>query len=70
MVFFSSDNPDTIEDRLNSDLDAINTWLSLNKLSLNISKTKFMVYSTNSLGKRSSNIALYIGGETIDRLKI
>jgi len=25
VVFFSSDNPDTTKDRLNSDLDAINT---------------------------------------------
>jgi len=53
----------------NSDLDAINTWFSLNKLSLNISKAKFMVYSTNSLGKRFSDIALNIGSETIDRVK-
>jgi len=31
--------------------------------------TKFMVYSTNSLGKRFSDIALNIGAETIDRVK-
>ena len=43
VVFFNSDNPDTIKNILNSDLDAINTWFSLNKLTLNISKTKFMV---------------------------
>ena len=28
-----------------------------------------MVYSTNSLGKRFSDIALNIGSETIDRVK-
>jgi len=28
-----------------------------------------MVYSTNSIGKRFSDIALNIGGETIDRVK-
>ena len=55
--------------RLNSDLDAINTWFSRKKLSLNISKTIFMVYSTNSIGKRFSDIALNIGGETVDRVE-
>jgi len=69
VVFLRSGNLDTINDRLNSDLDAINTWFSLNERSLNISKTKFMVYSTNSLGKRFSDLALNIGGETIDRVK-
>jgi len=28
-----------------------------------------MIYSTNSLGKRFSDIALSIGSETIDRVK-
>ena len=65
----SSDSPDTIKDRLNSDLDTINTWFSLNKPSLNISKTKCMVYRANSLGKRFPDIALKIGGEIIDRVK-
>jgi len=64
VVFFSSGNPNTIKNRLNSDLDVINIWFSLNKLSLNKSNTKFMVYSTNSLDKRFSDIALNIGGET------
>jgi len=41
--------------RLNSDLDAINTWFSLNKLSLNIS-----IYSTKSLGECFSDIALVV----------
>ena len=69
VVFFGSDDPDTINYRLSSEFDAINTWFSLNKMSLNISKPKFMVYSTNSLGNRFSDIALNIGGETIDRVK-
>jgi len=40
-----------------------------NKRTLNISKTKLMVYSSNSLLNRFADIALNIGGETIDRVK-
>jgi len=54
---------------MNSDLDVTNTCLSLKKLSLNISKTKFIGYSTNALGKRFSDIALNFGGKIIDRVK-
>ena len=34
----------TINDDINSCLDKINVWLKLNKLTVNVSKTKFMVF--------------------------
>ena len=34
----------TLEVGINSELDKINEWLKLNKLSLNVSKTKYMIF--------------------------
>ena len=34
----------TMNDAINSCLDKINIWLKLNKLTVNVSKTKFMVF--------------------------
>ena len=36
-------NSVTMNDDINSCLDKINVWLKLNKLTVNVSKTKFMV---------------------------
>ena len=35
-------------DRLKTDIDNVNTWLKINKLKLNESKTKIMEIKTNS----------------------
>ena len=37
-------NSVTMNDDINSCLDKINVWLKLNKLTVNVSKTKFMVF--------------------------
>ena len=37
-------NSKTMNDDINSCLDEINVWLKLNKLTVNVSKTKFMVF--------------------------
>ena len=37
-------NSETMNDDINSCLDEINVWLKLNKLTVNVSKTKFMVF--------------------------
>lgn len=37
-------NKKTLSDNINKELNAVYTWLSLNKLSLNVKKTKFMIF--------------------------
>ena len=37
-------NSVTMNDDINSCLDKINVWLKLNKLTVNVSKTKFMIF--------------------------
>ncbi len=36
-----------ISDILNSELSMVNNWLKVNKLSLNIKKSKYMIFHTN-----------------------
>ena len=43
-VLIEGNNLDVIITSLNSELDRINTWLKSNKLSLNVTKTHYMVF--------------------------
>ena len=63
-VFIRGDNLDSLYDTMNNELKKIDSWLCSNKLSLNISKTSFMVHSNKSkttdksLLIRNTNISL------------
>ncbi len=51
---------------INDELDKINVWLKLNKLSLNIKKTKYMIFHT--INKRIPNFEIKIEGDIIERV--
>jgi len=53
-----------IEQNLNNDLKTISEWMKLNKLSLNISKTKAMIYHT--VQRRINSPDIFIDGCKID----
>ena len=38
---------DTLIDKMNEELAKINTWLQLNKISLNLTKTNFMLFKSS-----------------------
>ena len=42
-ITMSADSVDYLEIELNSDLDSIHQWLVGNRLSLNVSKTEYMI---------------------------
>ena len=44
-LFFSHDNPHTLVNTINSELKKITQWIRANKLSLNLQKTKYMLFS-------------------------
>ena len=52
---------------VSSVLDKMCTWLDVNKLSLNLSKTSYMLFGNNSL---SANIDIKINGVNIDRVRV
>ena len=43
-TFSDNTNNDNVETSLNAELLKINEWLQINKLSLNISKSKYMIF--------------------------
>jgi hypothetical protein len=48
----SSDNVNVITDKLNHDLENVSAWLSANKLTLNKTKTEYMIIGSNKRLKR------------------
>ena len=58
-VFTSNKDPNYLSVMLNSDIDKLSIWFKANKLSLNLKKTKFMVFKPRQ--KRSNrNIQISI----------
>ena len=45
-IYFNLEDfdPETLNNEINSELEKISIWLKMNKLSLNIQKTKMMVF--------------------------
>lgn len=47
-IFFTDSTVNGLESKTNAELDKISKWFKLNKLSLNIKKTNFILFHTNS----------------------
>ena len=56
-----------IEYHLNSDLNKINEWLKINKLSLNVKKSKYIIYKLGN--KQVNNLLLKIDETVIERVQ-
>ena len=63
-LFISGRDPDLIMRTMNNELKEISLWLKANKLSLNIKKTHFMIFSSKN--KSHPNVCINIDGETIN----
>ena len=67
-LLVSSSDPVSLQNSLNDNLDSIARWFRINKLTLNLAKTKFMLLgSAHNLGN-FNNISLIYNGETIERV--
>ena len=56
-----------ISNNINHELKQINDWLKINKLSLNVGKTKFMVF--HKANKKLPDIKLYLDGIELERVQ-
>ena len=66
---FAGNNIDIIEQKLNQDLISVSNWLVANKLTLNKSKTEFMVIgSRQRLGTFDRSLALKIDNVLIKQV--
>merc|ERR1712035_191640 len=63
-LFFSHRNPNVIAKVVNEELDKISRWFKINKLSLNIKKTNFILFSNNHK-KLDENLTVLIDNVSI-----
>ena len=54
---------------INTEIQKVHDWLAVNKLSLNVKKTKFMVFYTQNKKITPFIPSLKIGGKSIERVK-
>lgn len=64
-IFFSDDDPDCLGNTVCTELRNYCNWFWVNKLSVNTSKTKFMVFN-NSKCNNHHNINIYINSDKLD----
>ena len=57
-----------VEYLINTELDEINEWLKLNKLSLNVNKTKYMIFKTAKKNYMVNPPNLKIDHSNIDKV--
>ena len=63
-LFLEGNNFNAIQSRLNEELENISTWLKVNRLSLNIGKAQFMIFT------RNEDIGLYIEASEIENVHV
>ena len=67
----AAEDPDTLQVIMNSDLDTIQTWLKVNKLTLNVKKTKYMLIGSRpKLDLVSNNFAVKVDNISIERVTV
>ena len=66
-LYIRGRNLDVLEDRLQSDLNRFSLWCRQNALTVNVKKTKYVLYGTSQLLKRARNLKIYIGDSMLDR---
>ena len=64
-IFFSDQNLCNLVSTLNMELNKLNTWFAVNKLSLNVSKTNYMLFSRSKI---NFEIKILINDNVIERV--
>ena len=60
----SSSSPKTLESRINEEMDKVLTWLKVNKLTINLNKTSYMIVTNKKI---NYNFKISIGNQLISR---
>ena len=65
----STENADALQVKMNSDLSKIPTWLKVNKLTLNVKKTKYMLIGSRpKLELLSHNFRVKVNNIPMERM--
>ena len=66
-IYYSSNNLDDLYNKINHDLYTVADWFRANKLTLNISKTNYVIF-TKSAQERIKNKSIQLGHDTINKV--
>ena len=70
-VLYASDKDELIaHGKVQQDLHSIANWSNLNKITVNIKKTKAMVFGTKNMQKMARHYNIFIGGDNIHYVNI
>ena len=67
-IYFEPDDLKKLEKTMNKELEKLHEWLCINRLSLNISKTKFVIFHSNN--KPTVPVTILINNEAIDEVHV
>ena len=67
-IFFSHRNEDYLQNTLNVELDNVTNWCQANRLSINIKKSKFMIFKPRQK-KQNLDISITLTSHAIERVK-
>ncbi|CAH0382565.1 unnamed protein product [Bemisia tabaci] len=69
LIYLAGYDTEELQGKLSAELTRVDEWLKVNKLKLNISKSKYVVFSSNE-AKRAMEVLIKIGEEKIERVKM
>ena len=69
-IMFSNNDLKVLETKLNNELNVISDWFKLNKLSLNIKKTNFMIFKNKHNPTTLPSIKITIDSKEIEQVKV
>ena len=67
-IFYKHEFFDVMCNILRVELDKVSTWIALNKLALNISKTNSMIFSNRKLNRKSLENNISINGVNLKKV--
>jgi hypothetical protein len=67
-LFCRGTNINTMANIINTELTKVYEWLKANKLSLNVSKTNFMIFKPSNRGRSNINQEIVINGQNIEQV--
>jgi hypothetical protein len=67
-IICTGDDPISVESKLNKELNIISNWFKLNKLSLNIKKTNFMIFKNKYSKLPDIKVNIKIDGKDIEQV--
>ena len=68
-IYYSHSNLNTLYTYLNKDLQILNDWFKTNKLSLNVSKTQYMIFNKKKKLSQNAELNIIIGQENVNQVK-